>query len=47
VRATRPRRMTVIGRFNVRGGIASTVVARYAKPGRAVRTAPARSTRSR
>jgi 7-cyano-7-deazaguanine reductase len=29
VRACRPRWMTVIGRFNVRGGIGSTVVARY------------------
>lgn len=29
VKATRPRRMTVIGRFNVRGGIRTTVVARY------------------
>ena len=29
VRALRPRRLAVIGRFNVRGGIASTVVARY------------------
>src|SRR5206468_9899925 len=29
VRACRPRRMTVIGRFNVRGGIGSTVVARH------------------
>lgn len=30
VKATRPRRMTVIGRFNVRGGIRTTVIARYA-----------------
>lgn len=29
VKAVRPRRMTVVGRFNVRGGIASQVVARY------------------
>ncbi len=29
VRAMHPRRMTVIGRFNVRGGIATTVVARH------------------
>ncbi|NOT32881.1 MAG: NADPH-dependent 7-cyano-7-deazaguanine reductase QueF [Candidatus Eisenbacteria bacterium] len=29
VRATRPRRMTVVGRFNVRGGISSTAVASY------------------
>ena len=29
VRAVSPRRMTVIGEFNVRGGISSRVVARY------------------
>jgi 7-cyano-7-deazaguanine reductase len=29
VKAVRPRRMTVVGRFNVRGGIASQVVAAY------------------
>ena len=29
VKALKPRRMTVIGRFNVRGGITSTVVARH------------------
>ena len=29
VRAVSPRRMTVIGEFNVRGGITSRVVARY------------------
>ena len=29
VRAIHPRRMRVIGRFNVRGGITTTVVARY------------------
>jgi 7-cyano-7-deazaguanine reductase len=39
VRATKPRRLTVIGRFNVRGGISTRVVARY--------EAPARSRRSR
>jgi 7-cyano-7-deazaguanine reductase len=33
VAATRPRRMTVEGRFAVRGGISSVVTARYAKPG--------------
>jgi 7-cyano-7-deazaguanine reductase len=33
VAATRPRRMTVEGRFNVRGGIASVVTATYDKPG--------------
>ena len=29
VKAVRPRRMSVVGRFNVRGGISSQVVARY------------------
>lgn len=29
VRATRPKQMTVVGKFNVRGGITSTVVARH------------------
>jgi len=37
VKATRPRRMTVIGKFNVRGGIGTTVVARYQAPARARR----------
>ncbi|HTK31532.1 MAG TPA: preQ(1) synthase [Candidatus Saccharimonadaceae bacterium] len=32
VKALAPRRMAVIGRFNVRGGIATRVVARYEKP---------------
>jgi len=32
VRALAPRRMSVIGRFNVRGGIGTTVVARHAAP---------------
>jgi len=47
VRACRPRRMTVIGRFNVRGGIASTVVARH--PGRRARASarPRRAPRAR
>ena len=35
VKATRPRRMTVIGRFNVRGGIRTTVIARYTARGSA------------
>ncbi len=34
VQAMRPRRLTVIGKFNVRGGIGSTVVARYEAPAR-------------
>jgi 7-cyano-7-deazaguanine reductase len=52
VRACRPRWMTVIGRFNVRGGIGSTVVARHpgVRRGRAtgerVRRAPAASRRA-
>jgi 7-cyano-7-deazaguanine reductase len=29
VKAVRPRRMTVVGRFNVRGGIGTRVIARY------------------
>ena len=33
VRAIGPRRMSVIGRFNVRGGITTTVVARHGTPG--------------
>jgi 7-cyano-7-deazaguanine reductase len=37
VRACRPRRMTVIGRFNVRGGIGSTVVASHPATGRTPR----------
>lgn len=40
VRAVRPRRMTVTGRFRVRGGIRTTVVARY--QGGARRAAPRR-----
>ena len=32
VRALRPRKLTVIGKFNVRGGIWSTVVARHEAP---------------
>ena len=33
VKATKPRRMTVVGLFNVRGGITTRVVARHEKPG--------------
>lgn len=32
VKATRPRRMTVVGDFNVRGGIHTVVTASYEKP---------------
>jgi 7-cyano-7-deazaguanine reductase len=32
VAATRPRRMTVVGEFNVRGGIYTTVTATYPDP---------------
>jgi 7-cyano-7-deazaguanine reductase len=38
VHACRPRRMTVVGRFNVRGGITTTVVARH--PGRRAGRSP-------
>lgn len=38
VRAMKPRRLTVIGRFNVRGGISTRVVARYEAPRSARRT---------
>ena len=34
VRALAPRRLSVIGSFNVRGGITTTVVARYEAPAR-------------
>src|SRR5512147_915738 len=34
VKAVRPRRMTVEGRFNVRGGISSVVTASYEAPAR-------------
>lgn len=34
VGALKPRRMTVIGKFNVRGGIATRVVARFERPAR-------------
>jgi len=37
VRAVKPRRMTVIGKFNVRGGIGTTVVVRHQTPRRAAR----------
>ena len=42
VQAVEPRRMTVIGDFNVRGGISSRVVARYESARRAAK-AKARS----
>ena len=43
VKACRPRWMTVIGRFNVRGGIGTTVVARHPAGGgrpRSIRPGP-------
>ena len=33
VKAVKPRRMTIAGLFNVRGGITTRVIARYTKPG--------------
>jgi 7-cyano-7-deazaguanine reductase len=47
VRAVRPRRMTVIGRFNVRGGIWTTVVARHEGGKRRAPRSRARASRSR
>ena len=38
VHAMKPRRLTVVGRFNVRGGITTRVVARYQKPAGRART---------
>lgn len=38
-RAMKPRRLTVIGRFNVRGGITSQVVCRHDAPRRGLRRA--------
>ena len=46
VRACRPRTMTVIGKFNVRGGIGTTVVARRAT-GRSARASRPRRPRAR
>jgi 7-cyano-7-deazaguanine reductase len=46
VRACRPRIMTVIGKFNVRGGIGTTVVARHAT-GRSASASRARRPRAR
>jgi 7-cyano-7-deazaguanine reductase len=39
-RATRPRYMRLAARFNVRGGIYTTVVAEHVKPGWKLRRAP-------
>ncbi len=44
VAALKPRRMTVVGRFNVRGGIATRVVARHPDPAGA-RPGPRRGAR--
>lgn len=43
VRALKPRRMTVVARFNVRGGITSHIAARYVAAGRTRRPTPQRS----
>ena len=40
VRATRPRFMRLTARFNVRGGITTTVVAEHVKPGWKPRPSP-------
>lgn len=34
VRSCAPRQMTLVGEFNARGGISTTITARYAKPRR-------------
>jgi len=50
VQACRPRWMTVIGRFNVRGGIGTTVVARHPAGGgtpRSARSGPTTRVRRR
>jgi 7-cyano-7-deazaguanine reductase len=46
VRSCRPRTMTVIGKFNVRGGIGTTVVARHGTE-RSARASRARRSRTR
>src|SRR5580765_1919415 len=46
VKAMKPRQMTVIGKFNVRGGIWTTVVARHGSSAGAPRR-PVRRTRAR
>jgi len=38
VRAMKPRRLTVVGQFNVRGGITTRVVVRYEQPANRSRT---------
>ena len=40
VKATRPRFMRLTARFNVRGGIFTTVIAEHAKPGWKARSTP-------
>ncbi len=47
VQAMKPRRITVIGRFAVRGGIATQVRARWSRPARGRRTARRGRTRDR
>jgi 7-cyano-7-deazaguanine reductase len=47
VAACRPRRMVVIGEFNVRGGIATRVVARYRASAGAERPKPRRTAKAR
>jgi 7-cyano-7-deazaguanine reductase len=47
VQACRPRWMTVIGRFNVRGGIGTTVVARHPASGGTPRSRSGPTTRVR
>ena len=47
VAAVRPRRMTVVGRFNVRGGITTRVVARFVAAPRTLAARPRSARRAR
>ena len=47
VAAVRPRRMTVVGRFNVRGGITTRVVARFVAAPRTQAARPRSTSRTR
>jgi 7-cyano-7-deazaguanine reductase len=42
VRVVKPRHMTIVGKFNVRGGITTTVVARFDAKARPARAAASR-----
>ena len=46
VKSCKPRQMTLIGEFNARGGIGTTVTAKYSKPGPTATTYSPRRTQS-